>query len=191
MIWGNSRSLSAARQRWQVLRPSRVIADLRFEGENEDGLTLLEEVHLSAPQTELVLCTGNTVFGDVEDRARRIGATILEKSRIDLTSLEDLLTPGRQLQSEPEAVDVALLRLEADTLRKENRDLMDLNNMFIKDLVKALKEVHAADEDRLSIAGRRLSVDQLRIEVEQRTDLGIEVIQLYNKLNEKLRMSSK
>lgn len=96
------RSLKDARRAVERRDFSRIVADYKFDGEEEDGIGFLENIRDRRPEVELVLLTGNQLSSQQLARLRAIEAVLVHKSSLDSQQLEALLSKVRIKQEDPQ-----------------------------------------------------------------------------------------
>jgi len=167
----------------------RYIADQVFEGENS-GIDFLEEIHQRQPDAELILLTGKHTSPHNMARLRGIGASHVRKSALDTDLLALLLAPTplpvKGLTGGTE-IDIAELRLRHDQLVNQYEGVRVLNDLFVEDIVAELTSIKKQQKPAVMIAGRLLSAADLRHELQERTEIGRELIRLHHDLNRRLR----
>lgn len=186
-------SLRDARQAVQREVFDRVIADHKFEGEEDDGLAFLEDVRRQRGTVDLVLLTGQPVTGNMESRLEALNARVIKKQGLSRELVDQLLVGDEIAEStEPsssgvESSDVGELRLEVETLRDEVDQLRGLNDLLVADIIEELKTTEEQNQEVMLIGDRMYSPKELRYEVENRTEVGREMIRVHHQMFKLMR----
>lgn len=188
-------SLGEARSAARRRSYKRVIADQQFEGEEGDGLGLLEEIRESESrgetETDLVLLTGKPVSERKRRRLERIGGRLVQKGGVDARLLHELFRPEGKLERNVEVgveVDVAELRLRYEEVLEQLEGVRELNDLLVEDIIAELDQIEDQERKVLAAGTRRLSPAGIRDEVVSKTDFGREVIRAHHELNRRRRM---
>lgn len=164
--------------------PKRVIADLVFEGESEDGITLLEIARNQYPEAECILLTGYLLNDSQLRRCRKINAKVVNKANLTDDLLRNLLIG--EIKAEGGEGD---LKVQEDIgeIRLKYEKIDKLLNELIQDIYEELSRIPNQDEKALMVGDKMLSIADLRKHIEQKTDIGTRAIEMYRALNKKIR----
>lgn len=175
-----------------VLRQSfrRIIADQVFEGEDADGVTLLQEARAKDSKVELVLLTGKEVNPTRQQKMEEIRGVVVPKDRLSVELLKKLISqePFREEEiGKREPQDVGQLSLQLDNTEKAYIELKKLTDLLIEDILMELGNVKNANVKSLLIGGRIFSAEELREELKLMTPLGRKIVKLHHELFRILR----
>ncbi len=185
-----AKSIQEIRQILSNFNVARLIVDWIFEGEQEDGVTVLEKAREKKSSTELFLVTGHPLNPDILERLDRIDAKVIEKNTLNWDRLLRLLN-GEQLEedlflSEGQQVDIGELSLRLEEEESKNERLHSLVGKLADDIVNEISvemdKIKNKDEKTLFIGTRKLTINQLKNEIQMQTHIGLKLIELHRKL---------
>lgn len=169
----------------------RIVSDLVFEREREDGIDFLEAARVRYPNSELILLTGKPVDDTQRQRMARCRIRLLRKATISGNLMKALVRGAREiafpLDDQTGESDVGEVILKWEALRGRLEEVSNLNDLLIEDIVSELDEIPDQANPMMLMDGRRLAPAELRNEVLMKSPIGLRVIKLHHQLYKMLR----
>lgn len=179
--------LTSLEETFKVIKeadPDRVIADLVFDGEPEDGIMLLEAVKRQYPHAQCILLTGYVLNDSQFRRCRQIDAKVVHKANLSEALLRNLLIGEIKVEGAEGATKV---QEDIGEVRLKYEKVNALLDELIQDIYEELSGIPDQDQKALVAGEKVLSIAELREHIEQKTETGRRAIEMYRALNKKLK----